>query len=191
MTIDEEELLEELRSSQPQNEAVSAEAHGNTAARHAKKRRIPPALKILVVFSVLGGALVFLLLGTEAGDAFVYSKMVGEVMVEPQRFVGRELRVEGQLESGSIEFQNDPCEHRFVLVEGEHRLPVRFPRCVVPDTFRDDMNISVVVEGQLQTDHSFTASQVIPRCPSKYDMEERQENGEEMPDFLRPRSFWL
>jgi cytochrome c-type biogenesis protein CcmE len=60
-------------------------------------------------------------------------------------------------------------------------MPVRFPRCVVPDTFRDDVEMDVVVQGQLQTDNSFLANEVIPRCPSKYEMRQRRQDGEEMP----------
>ena len=46
--------------------------------------------------------------------------------------------------------------------------------------------MDVVVQGQLQTDGTFLANQVIPRCPSKYEMRERQQNGEEMPHSAVP-----
>ena len=68
---------------------------------------------------------------------------------------------------------------RWLLVASE--MPVRFPRCVVPDNLRDDMDIDVVVQGQLQGDDTFLANEVIPRCPSKYEMQQRQDNGEQMP----------
>ena len=130
-----------------------------------------------------------LLWGTEASDAFVYSKLVDEVMTDPGHYRGRELRVEGELQAGSIVFEAEPqCEHRFVLSRGGHQMPVRFPRCVVPDTFRDDMQIDVVVQGQLQEDDTFLANEVIPRCPSKYEMRQRQEDGEAMPHSAPPPS---
>lgn len=145
------------------------------------------AIKIGIVFVLLGGGVAFLLLGTGASDAFVYSKLVDEVMSDPERYRGRELRVEGQLQPGSIVFQGEPeCEHRFVLARGGHTMPVRFPRCVVPDTFRDDMRMDVVVQGQLQADGSFLANQIIPRCPSKYEMRELQRDGEDMPHLAPP-----
>ena len=40
----------------------------------------------------------------EASDAFVYSKLVDEVMSEPDRYRDREIRVEGQLQEGSVHF---------------------------------------------------------------------------------------
>ena len=98
-------------------------------------------------------------------------------MADPAAHHGRPLRVEGQLVSGSVERESEPCEHRFVIERGDHRMPVRFPRCVVPDTFQDNgMVLDVVVEGELQEDNVFLADQIIPRCPSKYEMRQRQQN---------------
>ncbi|HEY6880145.1 MAG TPA: cytochrome c maturation protein CcmE, partial [Polyangiales bacterium] len=63
-------------------------------------------------------------------------------------------------------------------------MPVQFAQCVVPDTFRDGMGISVTVQGKLaQQDgqQGFIANQVVPRCPSKYEMQQKKKNGEVMP----------
>ena len=60
-------------------------------------------------------------------------------------------------------------------------MAVRFPQGVVPDTFRDGMGIQVTVQGELGQDGTFLANQVIPRCPSKYEMQQRMEAGEDMP----------
>jgi len=138
-------------------------------------------VKIAVVMGLLGGAVAFLLLGTDGGDAFVYSKLVHEVMADPDAFRGRELRVEGDLRQGSVQFREDPCEWRFVLEKEGQEMPVAFPQCVVPDTFRDTFGIQVTVQGRLEDDGTFLANQVIPRCPSKYEMQERLDNGEAMP----------
>ena len=182
--MDDEELLDEIRRGEPAG-AEPAPEPAPEARRRAKEpaRGIPPWLLIGGVFLLLGAGVVFLLAGTGGGSSpFVYSKHVDEVMRAPDEFFGRELRVEGQLRQGSVEFVDEPsCEHTFVLERGGHSMPVRFPRCVVPDTFRDDMSMDVVVQGQLQTNGTFLADQVIPRCPSKYEMQQRQQNGEEMP----------
>jgi cytochrome c-type biogenesis protein CcmE len=196
--MDEDELAEELRTGPqddgddpataepaPEVERAETSPEGAREPRRAaapKRGGIPAWAKIGAVFVLLGSGVGLLLWGTDASDAFVYSKLVDEVKREPARYEGRELRVEGQLQRGSVHFDSQPsCEHRFVLARRGHEMPVRFPRCVVPDTFRDDMEMDVVVQGQLQTDGSFLASQVIPRCPSKYEMRQRGQNGEEMP----------
>ncbi len=140
-----------------------------------------PWLKLGVVVVLLGSAVAFLLFGSTASDAFVYSKLVHEVMANPASFQGRELRVEGQLKPGSIKFREDPCEWRFVIEKAGKELAVQFPQCVVPDTFRDGMGISVTVQGKLASDGGFLANQVVPRCPSKYEMQQKKKNGEVMP----------
>ena len=137
--------------------------------------------KIVIVMGCLGAAVAFLLFGTDSSDAFVYSKLVHEVVVDPEAFRGRELRVEGDLRQGSVQFREDPCEWRFVLEKEGEEMPVQFPQCVVPDTFRDTFGIEVTVQGQLGEDGVFLANQVIPRCPSKYEMQERLESGEDVP----------
>lgn len=139
-------------------------------------------VKIGVVIVLLGAAVAALLLGTTATDAFVYSKLVHEVMANPNDFKGRELRVEGELKQGSIQFREQPCEWRFVLQKEGKEMPVSFKQCVVPDTFRDGMGISVTVQGKLAAaGDSFEANQVVAKCPSKYEMEERAKKGEVMP----------
>jgi cytochrome c-type biogenesis protein CcmE len=145
----------------------------------ARKRGVPGAVKVGIVFVVLVGAAGWLLSGSD--NPFVYSKLVHEVMSEPESFQGRRLRVEGELRQGSIQFREDPCEWRFVLQQDGKEMPVRFPQCVVPDTFRDGAGIQVTVQGELNDDGVFLANQVIPRCPSKYEMQQRMEAGEEMP----------
>ena len=140
--------------------------------------RRPPWVLIPILVG-LSGAVALLLLGGD--DPFVYSETVTNVTENARSLGGRELRVEGDLTEGSVRFREDPCEWRFTLEEDGHRMPVEFARCVVPDTFRDHMGITVVVEGRVREDGTFVASDVIPRCPSRYEMDERAARGEAMP----------
>lgn len=148
------------------------------------ERGFSPLLKVGLVVALLGGAVALLMFGSDASDALVYSKQVDEVMTKPDSFVGRELRVEGDLKNGSIQFREKPCEYRFVLTKSELEMPVRFPQCIVPDTFKDGMGLQVTVQGQIDDDGTFLANQVIPRCPSKYDMKEKQAAGEKAPHAM-------
>lgn len=152
------------------------------------RRALPVWWKLAVVLVVVGGVVAFLLTGSEASEAFVYSKKVHEVLAKPAAFAGQTLRVEGLLVNGSVRFRESPCEWRFVLQEQDKTMPVRFPECVVPDTFRDGMGISVTVQGKLLASGTFLADQVIPRCPSKYEMKQRQQKGEKAPHELSPLS---
>ncbi|MCS6797800.1 MAG: cytochrome c maturation protein CcmE [Myxococcota bacterium] len=149
-------------------------------------RGLPGWTKGAIVFAALAGVVAFLLFGTDAQSAFVYSKTVTELLSSPQAHAGRRVRVEGELREGSIRFRREPCEWRFVIHEKGRELPVSFPQCVVPDTFRDGRGITVTVQGRLQSDGTFLATEVVPRCPSKYEMEQRRRAGEPIPHAPAP-----
>jgi cytochrome c-type biogenesis protein CcmE len=42
----------------------------------------------------------------------------------------------------------------------------------------------VSVQGKLTNDGYFLANKVIAKCPSKYEMQERQQRGEKMPHAM-------
>jgi cytochrome c-type biogenesis protein CcmE len=147
----------------------------------AESRGLPPIVKVAVVFTLLGGALALLLFGSDAGDALVYSKLVDEILQDPDQFHGRELRVEGDLKQGSIKFKESPCEWRFTLTAKDREMPVHFDQCIVPDTFKDGMGLKVTVQGKLTEAGYFDANQVIPRCPSKYEMKQMEAAGQKRP----------
>lgn len=156
------------------------------AAAHVARERegLPAIVKVGVVFAALGGALALLMFGSGAEDALVYSKLVNEVLSKPDDFKGRELRVEGELKQGSIKFREQPCEYRFVLGKEGKEMPVRFPQCIVPDTFKDGVGLQVSVQGRLTNEGYFLANKVIAKCPSKYEMQERKQRGEKMPHAM-------
>lgn len=145
------------------------------------RKGLSPWVKLGVVVAILSAAVAFLLFGGEAQEAFVYSKSVPDVMRSPKGFKGKALRVEGDLKKGSVLFREKPCAWKFTLEKEGFAMPVEFPQCIVPDTFRDGMGISVVVQGRIQDNGEFLATQVIPRCPSKYEMNQRAKKGEAMP----------
>jgi cytochrome c-type biogenesis protein CcmE len=148
--------------------------------RATRKRWTGPALAIGLAAGAAGVA-TFVLTGMQ--DKAIYSKPVDELLAQKAKFAGRPVRAEGNLVHGTLEKRDQPCEYRFTIAKNGAELPVRFPQCVVPDTFRDvpGMDVGVTVEGELQPDQSFLASSVLAKCPSKYEMQERQKNGEQMP----------
>jgi len=113
----------------------------------------------------------------------IYAKPVDQLVSQKAKFAGRPVRAEGNLVHGSLTKRDSPCEYRFTITKNGVDLPVRFPQCVVPDTFRDvpGMDVGVTVEGELKADNSFEATSVLAKCPSKYEMKEKQQKGEQMP----------
>jgi cytochrome c-type biogenesis protein CcmE len=116
-------------------------------------------------------------------DKAIYSKPVDALMQDRGKFLGRPVRVEGNLVHGSLIHHDKPCEYDFRIEKNGKVLPVRYAQCVVPDTFRDvqGMDVGVTVEGELQANNTFEATSVLAKCPSKYEMKNRAARGEKMP----------
>lgn len=168
------------------------EPHDSAASdpppRHRAEDDVPREEKswkgpALAVMLAAGAAAIVVLVLTGMQSKAIYSKPVDELLAQKAKFVGRPVRADGNLVHGSLVKRDQPCEYRFTIAKGGAELPVRFAQCVVPDTFRDveGMDVGVTVEGELQTDDSFQASSVLAKCPSKYEMEQRKQNGEQMP----------
>ena len=137
----------------------------------------------VAVALAMGAAAIATLVLTGMQDKAIYSKPVDELLMQRTKFLGRPVRAEGNLVHGSLVRRDQPCEYRFTIEKHGASLPVRFAQCVVPDTFRDvpDMDVGVTVEGELLANDSFEASSVLAKCPSKYEMQDRKQRGEQMP----------
>jgi cytochrome c-type biogenesis protein CcmE len=140
---------------------------------------------LLVGLIVMGGAILAIAL-TGIDNAAVYSKGVDQLLLERARLESRNVRVVGMLVHGSLKRRNEPCEYRFALQKGAAEIVVRYPQCIIPDTFRDEPNadVEVTAEGRLQKDGSFLAHQIMAKCPSKYDPKNRKKAGSEAPGDL-------
>jgi cytochrome c-type biogenesis protein CcmE len=133
---------------------------------------------------ILGGAtLVALLLGWLAWSgleegAFRYYQTLGEFRSAGS--VDVPSRVHGFVAPGSIERDVPAREIRFHVQElaphaggsAEGALPVSFASLEAPDLFKD--GAEVVVEGRLRPDGRFAASNVLAKCPSKFEAAERE-----------------
>jgi cytochrome c-type biogenesis protein CcmE len=148
-------------------------------AKGAGRRGAPLVLAGLLV---LAGGIVAVVMTSLKGAA-IYSKSVDEVVRARSELAGRRLRVDGNLVHGSIERRDKPCEHRFKLERGGSEMLVHYPQCVVPDTFRDvpGVTIGVTVEGNLTPAGDFEATQIMAKCPSKYDTKTQPARAAQMP----------
>jgi cytochrome c-type biogenesis protein CcmE len=165
-------------------EPVPVETMDSDVSDSEERGPVAPLAIGALVFLLIAGAVAYLLF--LSGDNSTYSTLVDEVVDNPEDFEDRDVRVEGELRQGSILFRDTPCEWRFVLHKNDREMPVSFSQCVVPDTFRDGEGLTVTVQGRMGNDGRFVANQVVPRCPSKYEMQQRLEAGEEMPHAANP-----
>lgn len=138
---------------------------------------------LLLVPLVMAAAAIVALVLVGMQDKGVYSKDVDVLLAEKAKFVGKPVRVEGLLVHGSLVKRETPCEYRFTIEKNNAEIPVRYAKCIVPDTFRDvpGVDVGVTVEGELRADTSLEASAVLAKCPSKYEMKQKAAQGEKMP----------
>ena len=138
-------------------------------------------LGLLIGLLVMGGSILGLVMSFK-GSA-VYSKGVDDLVREKTAYSDRAVRVTGTLVKGTLVRRDQPCEYRFNIEKSGVVLPVRYAQCIVPDTFRDmpGMDVSVTAEGKLTDGDHFEASMIMAKCPSKYEMKERQKSGEHAP----------
>ncbi|HEY3496442.1 MAG TPA: cytochrome c maturation protein CcmE [Polyangiaceae bacterium] len=184
-----DELAQALKDSEDAAQAVPAPV-AMPAVRQSPPKR---SIGLLVGLLVMGGG-VLTLVFTNFKDSMIWAKPVDKL--DPQALQGRNLRVQGTLKPGTLMRRDDPCEFRFTVVPtatdgkptGDKELEVRLPRCTIPDNFKDvpGMPTEVTVEGKMATAGHFEASQVMAKCPTKYEMQERASKGELAPHKVMP-----
>ncbi len=130
-------------------------------AKAKPKYQFKYLLGAVVIFGVIGYLIFFGLTQTSQ-----WAMNVSELRARGNSAIGQGARVTGQLEANSVQKDVKQNKISFVLTDGTSTLPVSYTG-VVPDTF--DRAVEVVAEGKMNSDGTFTATNVLARCPSKYD----------------------
>ncbi|HVW25365.1 MAG TPA: cytochrome c maturation protein CcmE [Polyangiaceae bacterium] len=173
-----DELAKAVEDSEADEAARPVVMQGSSEPRKKPRRE----LLLLVTLLVVGGAILTLVL-TNFNDSAIYSKGVDEMLAQKASLGDRNLRVQGTLVKGTLARRDSPCEYRFRMKKNGAEVEVHYPQCVVPDTFRDvpNMDVDVTATGKLAKDGHFQASQIMAKCPSKYDMKQMAASGKQMP----------
>jgi len=95
-----------------------------------------------------------------------YDITVSEFMAKADYYTGKQVRVVGEVVPGSVSQDTKNFTLSFTIAEGNESLPVVY-QGIVPDTFKEGTDI--VVEGKSDQQGVFHASQLITKCPSKYE----------------------
>jgi cytochrome c-type biogenesis protein CcmE len=136
--------------------------------------------KIMVVGLLAVVGLLYLFVGsaTEGGQWFMeVDEAVASASVTPDR----PIRVKGNVVPGTYLTAQGSTEHRFSIAgaQGEAAMPVYY-NGPMPDVFAEGRE--VVVEGFRRADGTLEATEVIAKCPSKYEgglsAEAREQLGE-------------
>lgn len=180
------DLDEELRRAVAESEEPSDPEHGPPPAVTSRAEQ-PAArnLGLLIGLLVAAGAILTLVF-TSVEDAAIYSVATDQLIADQEKFSDKTIRVEGELVPGTLTRRDEPCEYRFRMQKNEQELSVRYPACVVPDTFKDvpGMPVQVTAEGRLNPEGHFDATHIMAKCPSKYEMQQRAADGEAAPHAM-------
>ena len=105
--------------------------------------------------------------GFQASATYYYT--VSEFVKQGSLGHGENVRLNGQVASGSVEKESGGLKLRFTIIDGEESLPVIY-KGIVPDAFKAGND--VVIEGYLSPQGIFQANSILTKCPSKYVPEE-------------------
>jgi cytochrome c-type biogenesis protein CcmE len=135
----------------------------------SKRRSIFKRKRVLIAGFIVLGAIAFLGYRGFQQSATYYMK-VSEFTAKANAYSDKTIRINGIVATGS--WQSDPktFTHKFTLTEAEQSqslvsLPVVY-QGTVPDAFKEGAD--VVVEGKY-SNGTFWASNILTKCPSKYE----------------------
>jgi cytochrome c-type biogenesis protein CcmE len=150
----------------------------------SSRRHTGLLLSLLGIMAVILG-LVF----SGSGDAgMIYALDVDKAYAERDSLGERTVRLQGYLVPGSLVKRDQPCEHRFRVQKNGKELEVHYPQCILPESVRDvkGVDVEVTAEGRFADPGHLVASNVIGKCPSKYDMQQQAAAGVAAPHADKP-----
>ncbi len=129
--------------------------------RKRRKRRLP--ISFILGGAAILGAVIYLIFANTQASA-VYYMTVSELK-SCKVCTTESVRVAGDVQKGTILYNNGHSQVRFVINDGSHSLPVVYSG-IIPDIFQ--AGVTVVVEGHYTGQGPFQAQTLLTKCPSKF-----------------------
>ena len=123
-----------------------------------KKRYLIGGLILVIVVAYL----IYLSFGSSVS----YYVTVSEFFARGTELHDTNVRVAGKVADSPVDWNAQDLEFRFTITEGGKKMPVIY-HGAQPSGFKEGINI--LVEGEYHSDGIFRASQLILKCPSKYE----------------------
>jgi len=117
---------------------------------------------IVAGLAILGIAVTLVLSAFRSNLVFFFTPTQ---VVEHEAPQGRNFRIGGLVEKGSVKRQADGVTVRFVVTDTAKSVPVTF-RGILPDLFKEGKG--VVAQGKLGADGVFAASEVLAKHDENY-----------------------
>ena len=115
-----------------------------------------------VILVIATAYLIYLSFGSSAS----YYVTVSEFFDKGTELYDTNVRVAGKIADKSIDWNAEDLELNFTIAEGGETMAIIY-HGAKPSAFKVGSNI--LVEGQYHSDGIFRASQLILKCPSKYE----------------------
>lgn len=136
-------------------------------------------IQIAVSVLLIGGSLTYLM-STSMSEQVEYFHPADAVIVKGKELQGQRIRMGGHVEKGSIFHKPGTLEYQFDVspIVGMLKYPEAMGKTVtvryagiVPDTFKEERE--VIVTGTVNPDGTFEAKDLLAKCPSKYEAENK------------------
>ena len=131
-------------------------------------------VKILISLVLVAGAVAVLIVTNTSRSGYTtdYYHTPSEFLASSSEYVNTVVRVNGKVVRGSIRQSADSASGGvpaidFELGDSLSTMQVRYVGTAVPDAFRDGAD--VVVEGEYMSSGTVNATQLLVKCPSKYE----------------------
>ena len=119
---------------------------------------------------IIISAVILLVIGyliyTGLRDTMVFYLTVSEVLAKPAEDLTDTQKVGGMVTAGSVEWDPKTLKLSFKLEDQQANLIVNYSG-VVPDSFKP--GTEVIVEGTYRGSGNFWATNIMPKCASKYE----------------------
>lgn len=99
--------------------------------------------------------------------SMIYYYKVGEILAQKDTLMDKGIRISGKVLEGSVNYDTKTLQLDFIAFEEGAQIPVRYTG-VIPDTFKEGEE--VVLEGKLSSAGVFEATNILVKCPSKYEV---------------------
>lgn len=121
-------------------------------------------LRFVFGLVVLVGAFYMLVGSMFSGGTYFFT--VDEAVAKSGSLTDRAIRVKGIVHTGTYEVSPNQTEHRFKIEENGQLMAVYY-KGPMPDVFTE--GVEVVAEGRLGDDGTLVATEIVAKCPSKYE----------------------
>ncbi|WP_337867376.1 cytochrome c maturation protein CcmE [Meiothermus sp.] len=120
--------------------------------------------KYIIGLAVVAGALVYLIFGG-LGQNLVYFITPSEYFQQADRYQNRQVRLGGLVKEGSLNYNPQTLELRFVVTDGVKDIPIKSSGSTPPALFGE--NRGVVVEGKFQGE-AFVSQNLLVKHSETY-----------------------